>query len=229
MSRDLDAASWGVVCPACGSGVDGALELRDKPSDSAALFECDVDVDQPVPALESSCFCECAPCCCRQSQHLCPVIATCSCGHSLVDIRTRLQRLLSTFLSWTPPKPLAATLALVSAIEAVRPLLPKTSAVMLRLLDACCLAMLATLGGDVRGFAAVSRMSREAADTQACVLKRLSVGEVLMRYRYVKAAAAAGDCSEVVAGGQSCVKVAAMVMGGDCEAVRRIRQWVSNV
>jgi len=131
-------------------------------------------------------------------------------------------------MSWAPPRPAAAGVALASAVESVRHLLPVTSAVMLRMMDACCLAVLATVDGDARGFAAVSSMSRDAADMQFGILRRLSVGEVLMRYRAVKAAAAAGDSGSVVAAGQSGVKIAAMVMGSDCEAVRCMRQWVSN-
>ena len=220
------ASSWGVVCTACGNTVDGALELRDAPSRHEAIIEPDVEADPLVSPIGSQCFCDCVPCCCAKSQHLCAVITTCSCGHSLLETRTRLQRLLSSVLVWTPPKPAAATMALVSAVESVRSLLPRASAVMLRLLDACCLALLTTLGADARALSEVGRMSWEAADLHREIAGWSSVSEVWMRCRAVKAAAAAGDTAHVLAWGAGGVKMAGKLLGNDGEAVRLMRAWV---
>ena len=153
--EDAHASSWGVVCGACGAAVDGALELRDFPSDSPSIFDPDVEIDPPVPPLEPSCFCACVPCCCPLSLHVCPVISTCACGASILESCTRLQRLMSTLRSWAPPKPAAAAMSLVSAVESARALLPKHSAVMMRLLDACCLALLSSHAISDRAYAVI--------------------------------------------------------------------------
>lgn len=141
----------------------------------------------------------------------------------------RLQRVLSTLLTWAPPKPAPATLALVSAVESVTRVLPMHSAVTVRLVDACCLAILATLGADAKGMPIISKMSWDAADTIAIIVGQPSVSEVLMRCRAVKAAAAAGDSDSVAAWGKSCVKMAGNVLGSDSEVVRLLRMWVSGL
>jgi hypothetical protein len=227
---DADAPSWGVVCGGCGAVVNAAVELRDALSDSPSIFEPDVEIDPPVPPLQpSSCFCACVPCCCPLSLHVCPVIPACTCDTSILETCTRLQRLLSTLRSWAPPKPAAATMSLVSAVESARALLPVHSAVMQRLLDACCLALLSADGISEKGYAAVGAMSWEAADILAAITCRASVTEVLLRCRAVKAAAAAADCDRVVAWGGSCVKMAGNVLGNESEAVRLLRVWVRVV
>lgn len=99
---------------------------------------------------------------------------------------------------------------------------------MLRLLDACCLAILATLGSDSKALCEVGRMSWEAADLHAEIAARPSVSEVLMRCRAVKAAAAAGDTAHVLEWGSSGVKMAGKFLGDDCEAVRLMRTLVSS-
>jgi hypothetical protein len=230
MSRDADTSAWGMTCVACGATVDGALELRDAPCASTSIFETGSGSESDLQTQDSpSCFCCCDPCSCHSSQHLFLAIDACFCGHSLVDSRVRLQRVLSSLLSWAPPKPVPATLALVSAVESVTRVLPRHSAVAVRLVDACCLAILATLGADAKGMPIVSKLSWDAADTIAIIVGQPSVSEVLMRCRAVKAAAAAGDSDCVAAWGKSCVKLAGNVLGSDSEVLRLLRMWVSGV
>ena len=226
-SSASSGGSWGVVCTACGKTVDGALELREASSRQEAVIEADGNTILLESPIASQCFCGCAPCCCAISLHVCPVIASCPCGQSLLEIRIRLQRLLSSLISWTAPKPAAATMALVSAVESVRCLLPAESALMLRLLDACSLAVLSTLASNASALFEVGRMSWEAANLQAALVAQPSVSEVLMRCRAVKTAAAVGNTARVLEWGSCGVKVAGKIMGNDGEVVRLMRAWVS--
>jgi hypothetical protein len=75
---------------------------------------------------------------------------------------------------------------------------------MMRLVDACCLALLSTLSSDPKALLAVADLSWQAADAHVQVMRRASVSEVLMRCRAIKAAAAAGDTSRVVSWGTCC-------------------------
>lgn len=87
--------------------------------------------------------------------------------------------------------------------------------------------MLSTIEGDIKGLSVVGKLSWDAADFHTRVTGGPSVGEVLMRGRAVKAAAAAGDSARVAEWGKCCIKLAANVMGNDSEVVRLLRSWVS--